>query len=80
MIVIHDSNTVDAQKIVKDINGNCLDEYSSIATETCLISLNPKTCFDCIKIALSQGKPNYMYDQFCEELGFPSFFNWQVWI
>ena len=55
-----------------------LDEYSSIANETCLVSLNPQTSVDndCITIAPGEGKQpkSTLNDQFCEELAFPYLF------
>ena len=55
-----------------------LDEYSSVANETCLVFLNPQTSVDndCINIAPGEGKQpkSTLNDQFCEELAFPYLF------
>ena len=54
------------------------DEYSSIANETCLVSLNRQTSVDnnCINIAAGEGKQpkSILNDQFCEKLAFPYLF------
>ena len=54
------------------------DEYSSIANETCLVSLNFQTSVDddCINIAPGEGKQpkSILNDQFCEEPAFPYLF------
>ena len=85
------SNVVDGQEIVKHANANipiciddkeeikknakCLDEYSSIADVTSLVSHNSQTSVDnndCINIGSDETKqPNsILNDQSCEELGF----------
>ena len=54
------------------------DEYSSIANETCLVSLNAQSSVDndCINIAPGEGKQlkSILNDKFCEELAFPYLF------
>ena len=55
-----------------------LNEYGSIANETCLVSLNPQTSAnnDCVNIAPGEGKQfrSILNYQFCEELLFPYLF------
>ena len=54
------------------------DEYTSIANETSLVSLDPQTSIDndCINIASGEGKQlkSILNDKFCEELAFPYLF------
>ena len=69
---------IDDKKETIEEAASYLDDYRSIANETCLVSLNPQTSVDndCINIAPGEGKqPNsILSDQFCEELAFPFLF------
>ena len=55
-----------------------LDEYSSIANETCLVFLNSQTSVDndCIYIVPGEGKQrkSILNNHFCEEFAFPYLF------
>ena len=85
---------MDVQEIVKDIKANIpifiddkekmdkdssyLEEYSSTADETCLVSLNSQSSVDdgCINFTPGERKKSksILNDQFCEELGFSCLF------
>ena len=55
-----------------------MDEYSSIANETCLVFLNSQTSVDndCIYIVPGEGKQrkSILNNHFCEEFAFPYLF------
>lgn len=56
-----------------------LDEYGSVANQTCVVSLNPQNSADndCINIEPGEGKhfKSILSDQLCEELLFPYLFS-----